>query len=199
MNRSRRLLALLLYGASLTLRAHVIGDAAHDAQARLFAREFAPVRVALLRHAVTGALVGVGGGGGGRLSATPFMEMFGRFAPAVRGRAVGDTLFVESNGLPAHGRARSLLVFDVPSRRRARWSGRQLGPHPWPRTIRLARTPLQTIAAKPKFLFIHHLPGGETPDAHSRLGFVPSRWLSMPQELVTFPPPSPKSHFPSVP
>ncbi len=97
----RILLAALLSGVGSALRAHVIGDAAHDVQARLFAREFAPVRVALLRHAVAESPVGFGGGGGAQ-STTPLTEMFGRFAPAVRVRAVGDVLLVESNGLPAH-------------------------------------------------------------------------------------------------
>jgi YHYH protein len=100
--RTPRLLAALLGGIPLPLRAHVNGDAAHDAQARLLAREFAPVRVALLRHAVAETPSAVGGGGGGAQSATPLVGAFGRFSPAVRVRSDGTFLCVESNGLPAH-------------------------------------------------------------------------------------------------
>ncbi|MBI5771750.1 MAG: YHYH protein [Verrucomicrobia bacterium] len=77
--------------------AHVMGDAVHDAPARRFAREFAPVRVALLRTAVADRAPG---GGGGRSS---LEDMFACFSPAVRVHPVGDVLRVESNGLPAHG------------------------------------------------------------------------------------------------
>ncbi|MBL9187011.1 MAG: YHYH protein [Opitutaceae bacterium] len=94
---SPRLLALLI-GLTGSLHAHVIGDASHDASARLFAREFAPVRVALYRHAAADRLEGGGGG-----SHSPLLAMFGRFAPAVRVRTEGDVLLIESNGLPAHG------------------------------------------------------------------------------------------------
>lgn len=98
MKRASRLLSVLCLAGLPAIQAHVIGDAAHDAQARRFAKEFAPVRVALLRHASAERTVGGGGG-----VSSPLLEMFGKFAPAVRVRAVGDVLLVESNGLPAHG------------------------------------------------------------------------------------------------
>lgn len=77
--------------------AHITGDAAHDAEARRFAREFAPVRVALLRTATAERRDNSGGG-----VSSPLVEMFARFSPAVRVRTSGDVLRVESNGLPAH-------------------------------------------------------------------------------------------------
>lgn len=96
--RAILLVVTVLAGGAPSLLAHVIGDAAHNARARLFAREFAPVRVALLRHAAAERVEG----GGGRVR-SPLLEMFGQFGPAVSTRMVGDVLFVESNGLPAHG------------------------------------------------------------------------------------------------
>lgn len=88
--------AVALAFASI-VHAHVIGDAAHDAAARRFAREFAPVQVALLRTATAESMMETGEG----VRSLP-AEMFGTFSPAVRVRVVGDVLLVESNSLPAH-------------------------------------------------------------------------------------------------
>ena len=114
------------------VRAHVIGDAAHDAQARLFAREFAPVRVALHRHT---AAERIEGGGGGALS--PMAEMFARFASAVRVRQVGDVLLVESNGMPAH----NMMVGITAWQQQVPIPQRYTGDNAW-------RIPLHPVVAK---------------------------------------------------
>lgn len=91
------LLLTIALMAVTVVHAHIIGDPAHDAEARRFAREFAPVQVALLRPAPEERLSESGGG-----AASVLFDLFGKFSPAVRLRIAGDVLLVESNGLPAH-------------------------------------------------------------------------------------------------
>lgn len=93
MARLRGWLAGVALGcASVTgAHAHLIGDAGHDAIAARFARAFGAGVFALAAPA-----------GDGGAAAPRAVVMFERFAPAVRVRADGTFLFVESNGLPAH-------------------------------------------------------------------------------------------------
>jgi phosphatidylethanolamine-binding protein (PEBP) family uncharacterized protein len=72
--------------------AHVIGDREHDETAARFAREFPESQLAFAE-----------GGGGGGMPPPALFAMFERFAPAVRVRSSEKFIFVESNGLPAHG------------------------------------------------------------------------------------------------
>jgi hypothetical protein len=101
-----RLLALFVVtGFLIPVRAHQIGDMAHDRADARFAKEFAPVRVALWRAQSERGNSGGGSGAGVAASAGVFSvaQMFEAFAPAVRLRSDEQFLFVESNGLPAHG------------------------------------------------------------------------------------------------
>ena len=79
------------------VRAHLIGNAEHDALAQRFAREFAPVQLALRLPEVKDT------GGRGEVVLPRMAALFERFAPAVRVRYNEKFVFVESNGLPAHG------------------------------------------------------------------------------------------------
>lgn len=94
--------------------AHLIGDAAHDATARRFAREFSAPALALATPATRAALFLPP-----KLSAPPLFALatsdpgaagapaqaaaFAKFAPAVRIRWDDTHLHVGSSGLPAHG------------------------------------------------------------------------------------------------
>ncbi len=97
----RRLLGamlLLAQGVGAVAHAHLTGDAAHDATARLFAREFPNAGFAVARQAATTGAVGALP----KLVPPQVTEIFAKFAPAVRVRPQGEVLIVESNGLPAH-------------------------------------------------------------------------------------------------
>jgi hypothetical protein len=89
MRRFLEVMVVFVVGAS-ALHAHLIGDAAHDATARRFAREFAPVRLALLLPEKRD------------VAAPEAAAVFAPFAPAVRVRWSDEFLFVESGALPAH-------------------------------------------------------------------------------------------------
>ncbi len=118
------LLALVAPG----LRAHVIGDATHDAHAR----EPAPVRVALPRpEGAERPRIGDGG------ALSPMTEMFARFASAVRVRQVGDVLLVESNGMPAH----NMMVGITAWQQQVPIPQRYTGDNAW-------RIPLHPVVAK---------------------------------------------------
>jgi len=90
--RIRDLLPALLLIVSPAARAHVMGDAEHDALTRRFAREFGPEDFAIASP-----------DDGGWAPTPRAVTVFGKFSPAVRVRSDGKFLFVESNGLPAHG------------------------------------------------------------------------------------------------
>ena len=92
-----------------TVRAHVTGDAAHDELVRMIAQELAAggaaVRTGPWRIAQVRTEKRVAGGGDSRAGANApgAAEIFGAFAPAVNVRWDGEFLYVESNGLSAHG------------------------------------------------------------------------------------------------
>ena len=92
-----------------TVRAHVTGDAAHDELVRMIAQELAAggaaVRTGPWRIAQVRTEKRVAGGGDSRAGANApgAAEIFGAFASAVNVRWDGEFLYVESNGLPAHG------------------------------------------------------------------------------------------------
>ena len=99
--RRRWLLPLILivaHGAGAVAYAHLSGDASHDATVRLFAREFPNAGFSGARP--------MAAMNASPTSPAPMVPgesaMFAKFAPAVRVRAQGDFLFLESNGLPAH-------------------------------------------------------------------------------------------------
>ncbi len=94
-NPFNRWMTILLFAAASPVgRAHLIGNAEHDTTALRFAREFAPPDVSLI-------VATDEGGGGGVLPRAA--QLFERFTPAVRVRVTDRFIFVESNGLPAHG------------------------------------------------------------------------------------------------
>ena len=86
------LLFTLVLTSTFTARAHSIGDAGHDLVALRFARVFGAQVLAQPEPLPAS-------------DATPTaaVRMFGKFSPAVRVRTEGMFVFVESNGLPAHG------------------------------------------------------------------------------------------------
>ncbi|MFM8334088.1 MAG: hypothetical protein ACKODK_00870, partial [Opitutaceae bacterium] len=90
--------AAFLTATSTGCFAHLTGEGAHDATDRRVAREFRPVQVSLYLPPLLAQI---------RASAAaelpPAAAAFSKFAPAVRLRADADFLYVESNGLPAHG------------------------------------------------------------------------------------------------
>lgn len=85
-------LLLLVITAAGPLHAHLTGNGGHDATALRFAREF-PGQAACLAVPAEAS----------PRPRTGPEAAFARFAPAVRTRTEGGFLFVESNGLPAHG------------------------------------------------------------------------------------------------
>ncbi|MSU52254.1 MAG: YHYH protein [Opitutaceae bacterium] len=105
-------------GAPLAL-AHFTGEAAHDELARLAARELAAERAATVREVTVRDMTQRSGPrrvaqvrtekrtaideGNGDRGAPQAAGVFSAFAPAVKVRWNDTFLFVESNGLPAHG------------------------------------------------------------------------------------------------
>ena len=88
-----RWLALGLAGLPVAGFAHLTGESGHDAAARQLALAWRPAPLVALVAPARAAVP---------LAAGP-AAAFAPFAPAVRVRVEGDFLWVESEGLPAHG------------------------------------------------------------------------------------------------